>query len=43
MVTLVLTREQYEALLKGELKVDTRFKVAFKRFKIDPQVFKKES
>ncbi len=33
-VTLILSEDEYEALIKGELKVSKPFNISFKRFKL---------
>ena len=39
-ITLVLTEEEYEALLEGKLKLRRDIKIRFRRFKITPNVAK---
>jgi len=39
-ITLVLTEEEYEALLEGKLKLRRDIKIRFRRFKIIPSVTK---
>jgi len=33
-VTLILSEDEYEALIKGDLKISKPFNMSFKRFKL---------